>query len=88
MFAIPNGGKRDRISAAIMKGEGVTAGVADLFLMVPNEEFHGLWIEMKLPKGRQSPTQKEFEEIAIKHGYDYKIARSLEDFQFIIFQYL
>lgn len=33
LFAVPNGGGRSRIESAIMKGEGVTAGVADLILL-------------------------------------------------------
>ena len=33
LFAVPNGGGRSRIEASIMKGEGVTAGVADLILL-------------------------------------------------------
>ena len=31
LFAIPNGGKRDVISAKLLKDEGVRAGVPDLF---------------------------------------------------------
>lgn len=88
LFAIPNGGRRDKITAAIMKGEGVLAGVADLFLMVPNEGFHGLWIEMKTPKGRASDSQKLFESLSKSQGYEYRIARTLDEFQFIINDYL
>jgi hypothetical protein len=54
LCAIPNGGNRSPITGAILKAEGVRAGVADLFLMEASGEFHGLWIEVKLPKGRQS----------------------------------
>jgi hypothetical protein len=88
LFAIPNGGRRDKITAAIMKGEGVLAGVADLFLMVPNNNHHGLWLEMKTPKGRQSDSQKLFEQNAKSQGYDYRIARTLDEFQFEINDYL
>ena len=31
----PNGGKRDRVSAAVLKRQGVKAGVPDLHLPVP-----------------------------------------------------
>jgi len=71
-----------------MKGEGVLAGVADLFLMRANSEFHGMWIEMKTPKGRQSDSQKSFEQTAKHQNYEYKIARNMEEFQFAINDYL
>lgn len=88
LFAIPNGGRRDKVTASIMKGEGVLAGVADLFLMKSNGEFHGLWIEMKTPKGRQSDSQKSFEQTAKSQNYEYKIARDMEEFQFAINDYI
>lgn len=52
LFAIPNGGQRNVITAAKLKDEGVRAGVPDLFLAHPG--FHGgrgLFIEMKKPVG-------------------------------------
>jgi hypothetical protein len=38
-----------------------------------------LWIEVKSPKGRQTPEQKSFEQHAIEMGQHYLLARSLED---------
>ena len=32
LFAVPNGGRRDKVTAAKLKEEGVVAGVADLIL--------------------------------------------------------
>lgn len=46
-FAIPNGGARDKITAAILKAEGVRAGVSDVMLPYPASQAHGLWIEFK-----------------------------------------
>ena len=37
LFAVPNGGKRGIREAAIMKAEGVVAGVADLLLLIPKD---------------------------------------------------
>ena len=34
-FSVPNGGRRDTVTGAILKAEGALAGVADLFLSVP-----------------------------------------------------
>lgn len=88
LFAIPNGGKRSLIEAKIMKGEGVLAGVADLFLSEPKGEFHGLYIEMKVDKGQQTDNQKWFEQKAKERGYQYVVSRSLDNFMEVVKQYL
>ena len=54
-FAIPNGGNRDRITGAIMKREGVRAGIPDLCL-IRNGQV--MFIEMKRKGGRVSDNQK------------------------------
>lgn len=47
----PNGGSRHRVEAARLKAEGVKRGMPDLFLAIPCEGHHGLFIEMKRKKG-------------------------------------
>ena len=54
LFAVPNGGQRGKFEAKIMKGEGVTAGVADLLLLLPSKGYHGLCI------GRERGLQVHF----------------------------
>lgn len=88
LFAVPNGGGRSKIEAGILKAEGVTPGVADLILFVPNKAFHGLCIEMKASDGRQSASQKEWQQAAEEQGYKYVICRSVEDFICEIKNYL
>lgn len=80
LFAVPNGGARSRVTASILKGEGVVAGVADLILLVPAGGYHALCIEMKTPKGRQQPTQKEWQTDVERHGYKYIVCRSVDQF--------
>jgi hypothetical protein len=73
---------------ARLRNAGMTAGVADLFLSIPSGDLAGLYIEMKTPKGRQQPNQKEFEEEVIKHGYGYVMPRSMEEFKHCVIAYL
>ena len=100
LFAVPNGGARNAITGARLKDEGVTAGVADLILLVPydrmemngcrGELFHynGLAIEMKTPTGRQSPEQRAWQSAIEAQGYKYAIARDVLGFVKIIQEYL
>jgi len=88
LFAVPNGGSRNRIEASIMKGEGVVAGVSDLILLVPSKDYHSLCIEMKAGKGKQTDLQKSWQELAEKHGNKYVICRSFDEFREIIQGYL
>jgi len=49
MIAIPNGGYRKALEAQRLLGLGVKPGVSDIFLPLPRNGYHGLWIEMKKP---------------------------------------
>lgn len=88
LFAVGNGGSRSKIEAAIMKGEGVTAGVSDLILLLHNSKHHALCIEMKTKTGRQQESQKEWQRIVEAAGNKYIVCRSFEDFQEQINLYL
>lgn len=85
---IPNGRKRNIRDGVKLKMEGVTAGVADLVLFVPSKEYHGLMIEIKTPKGRQSDSQKEWQNDVLNVGYQYEIVRSIDEFVELINDYL
>lgn len=52
-FHVPNGGKRNKIEAAIMKGLGVRAGVPDLVVLISN----GPTIFLELKAGDNKPTR-------------------------------
>ena len=88
LFAVPNGSKRDVIIGAKLKEEGVLSGVSDLILLKSNRFYGALLIEMKTPEGRQSDTQKEWQQKITNDGFKYVIVRSLEDFQREVKQYL
>lgn len=88
LFAVPNGGARNAVTASILKAEGVVAGVADLLLLVPSKGFHGLAIEMKRPTGRQSVSQREWQGDVTREGYRYAVCRSVTDFMDEVERYL
>lgn len=88
LFAVPNGGLRRKVEAAIMKAEGMTAGVSDLILLVPSKGYHGLCIEMKTEKGRQTDSQKQWQKHVEKFGYKYVICRSFDEFRTETLEYL
>lgn len=80
LFAVPNGGRRDKVTAAKLKAEGVLAGVADLILLKSNSRYGALLIEMKTRKGRQADTQREWQRRIEADGYKYVVCRSVDDF--------
>lgn len=89
LFAVPNGGRRDGITGARLKEEGVLAGVADLILLVPNADYHALLIEMKTPKGRQSESQRAWQRaVTGNDDYLYVVCRSLQEFIREVEEYL
>lgn len=82
VFAVPNGGKRNAREAAIMKGMGVMPGVADLliFWQGRREIYPGFGaIELKIDKGKQSPSQEAFEKSWTALGGKYALCRSIDD---------
>ncbi len=89
LFAVPNGGRRDAVTGAKLKAEGVLAGVADLILLKSNSTYGALLIEMKTKAGRQSSTQKAWENDLIRaNEYKYVVCRSLTEFAQTVREYL
>lgn len=90
LFAVPNGGARNKREAGILKGEGVTAGVADIILLKPSGGFASLCVEFKtVEKGsNQRDTQKRWQEVAEAAGNKYVICRSFDDFYREVRSYL
>lgn len=75
MHHIPNGGKRDKVTAARLKAEGAKAGVPDIFLPVARGGKHGLYIEMKTESGVASKEQIEFINAVRLQGYEAVVCR-------------
>ena len=76
MFAIPNGGERNKIVAGNLKAEGVKAGVLDIFLPVSRGGFHGLFIEMKVKPNKPTKEQQDFQTAVELQGYATSVCYS------------
>lgn len=94
LFAIPNGSflqgnELERIRrAAVLKSQGMEPGVADLFLSVPSDQQHGLYLEAKVGKNKQTDAQKAFEQSVTNQGYAYEVFTSFEQFKEIVTNHL
>ena len=90
LFAVPNGGLRSKVEAAIMKEEGLLSGVTDLIFLVARGGYGALCIEMKTPsKGScLSDEQRVWHEVAEEYGNAVVVVRTFEQFVAVIEWYL
>lgn len=80
-FAVPNGGKRNKVTASIMKAEGVKAGIPDICIIYDGQAY---FLEVKkpkttTPKGRLSEIQKERIEQIKEAGGEVAVVYSVAD---------
>jgi hypothetical protein len=76
---IANERQCDVVYGRILKRMGVRKGVSDLFFPRSNKTFKGLWIELKTPTGKVSPSQLEFINEMIEEGYAAHVAYGAEE---------
>lgn len=89
LFAVPNGGRRDAVTGARLKSEGVIAGVSDLILLKSNRHYGALLIEMKTKTGKQSVSQHWWQSVITKEDeYKYVVCRSFDSFIIEVTDYL
>ena len=86
IFAIPNAQKLsflDRKKASIvmnkLKKTGLKNGIPDLFVPMPNNNYHGLFIELKSASGKLSDNQKIWIDKLNINGYKAVVCYSLDD---------
>ena len=99
-YAIPNGGKRNKIVAAKLKRQGVKAGIPDVFIASPAPYYNlrllrtslycGLYIEFKTDDAPSSIKPKQRERIAQlrEAGYAVEVCSSDNEARIITQHYL
>ena len=96
IYAIPNGGNRNIVTATKLKREGVKRGVPDLHLPVARHGFHSLYIEMKKPalkpkrggKGGVSADQEDWHKRLRREGNKVAVCYSADEGKRVIEDYL
>jgi len=88
LYAIPNGGKRHKRTAARLKAEGAKAGVSDLHLPIARGSDIGLWIEMKFGKNKPTKSQIEWIEAMRTQGHRAEVCNGWEEAVKVLEEYM
>jgi len=87
-FHVPNGGRRDAVTGARLKREGVRRGVPDIFVPVETDKYNGLFAELKTKRGAISKEQRDMMAHLESNGYCVRVCRSVEEFIKCVEDYL
>ncbi len=88
MFAIPNGGSRNKIEGKRLKQQGVKAGVPDIFLPVAKNGYHGLFLELKVEKNKLSKKQADWIKELKKQGYKAVVVYGFDEAMKVLTEYI
>lgn len=90
IYHVPNGGQRNKKTAADLKRQGVKSGVSDLVVMEGRGGWLGLYVEFKATPPKHAATaasQREWLEKAERRGYCAVLARGLEEAKAVLREY-
>ena len=74
-----NGVKMTKAQAGRAIAQGMLSGVPDLFLPVPKNGYHGLFIEMKYGSNKVTENQEKFLQNAVNVGYAVSVCYSAQE---------
>ena len=78
----------DKATAAVLKRQGVKAGVPDIMLPAARAGYHGLYIELKAGENTTTKKQKEWLEYLRQQGYYTAVCYGWQPAAQLIEQYL
>lgn len=78
VHAVPNGGKRDKITAGQLVAEGAKAGVPDVSIPLPRGKFPGMYIEFKRAGVKPDEEQRVMLLMLDRLGYKVIVTNCLE----------
>lgn len=81
-YHVPNGGRRDKVTGAKLKAQGVKAGVPDLVLAQARGGYFGLYIEFKATPPHDasvSKEQREWVRILLAQGYCAVVCKGMNE---------
>ena len=84
----PNGGYRTAYEGKAFKSMGTRAGFPDLIFLLPRGKHPFLCVEFKTDKGRQTESQKAYQQAVESVGAVYAVCRSFDDFKTTIENYI
>lgn len=88
-FCVPNDllgqSKNAALRIARYKAIGLRSGISDLVIVTQDGKAH--FMEIKTPKGTLSESQKNFADMCRACGWNYGVARSVEDASSLIAQW-
>ena len=88
MYHVPNEGKRQQGTGALLKAAGLKKGVPDIALPVARYGYHGLYIELKFGENVPTKEQREYMSRLQQEGYKTAVAYGFEQAREIIRHYL
>lgn len=90
LFAVPNGGSRNKAEAVSLLGQGVVPGVSDLILLEARGGYGALCIELKTTRkgSKQSDKQEAWQRDAESFGNKYVVVRTFEEFEKAVNDYM
>jgi len=81
MWAVPNGGIRNKITAMKMKATGLLSGVHDIHF-VHDGTLHS--IELKVGKNQLTESQVKYAQAIMQQGAKCHVVRTFEEFEELI----
>ncbi len=88
IYAVPNGGNRNVITATFLKREGVKKGVADVCIPIARKSCHGAYMEFKAGKNKLTPVQNDFLNGVAEQGYEIRAVWTIDQAVEFVKEYL